>query len=347
MATKDFLIGAIQARTPSPAGAAHPCSGDFDVQALDRHVESVTARCLTACDRAGRKGLDLVLTGEDLQGVANLIPLPGEGDFLRRYAHPVPGPLCERLAAVARRHGMHLGACLFERAGGRYYNTCVLFDAKGRIAGKYRKVHLPPQEACVLTPGRGFPVFRTALGKVGMMICYDMMFPEAARCLALHGADLVLHPTAGYGWTGRIGDIQAASRALDNDLNLLIACPHRSGVINRWGERLADGGDRKDALVCARLDPREPRRFAPGHFHREATGFAEVRQGLFRERQPKAYRTLTAAAPPILADSRRPAELHTPRRKAMIRRLIAKAVETRITGAPAPYHWTAREDGKE
>ncbi|MHC4718241.1 MAG: hypothetical protein ACYS5V_14810, partial [Planctomycetota bacterium] len=71
MADKGFLIGAIQAHAASPSGPAHPYSPDFDIEALDRHVESVTARCLQRYERAGAQGLDLVLAGEDIQGVAN------------------------------------------------------------------------------------------------------------------------------------------------------------------------------------------------------------------------------------------------------------------------------------
>ncbi len=344
MAKEGFLIGAIQIQAPSPTAPAHPCSPDFDIHALDDHVESVTRRCLQWYGRAGDKGLDLVQAGEDIQGVAGLIPLPGKHDFLRRYSHPVPGPLCERIGEIARRRNMYVGACFFERAGGRYYNTNVLINPTGEIAGKYRKVHLPPQESCVLTPGRHFPVFPTPLGNIGTMICYDMMFPESARCLALNGADLVLHPTAGYGWTEHIGDIQAAARAVDNDLNLLIACRSRSGVIDHWGDRLADAGSRKSALVHARLDPRAPREFAPGHFHRQASGFAEVRGELFRERRPKAYRALTTAVPPILAAGDRPVEIFTRRRKAMVRKLIADSGKAIAEGRPEPTHWNARTE---
>jgi len=337
-----LLIGAVQMEGVGLAPRANPYHKQFDLDALDEHVRATTDKALRMFERAGRKGLDLVLGGEDMQHVAGVMPLPPPLNLLRRYSQPVPGPLCERIAAVARRYNMYTAACFFERAGGRYYNTAVMFDGNGRLVGKYRKVHLPPQEACVLTPGRELPVFRTELGKVGFMICYDIMFPETARCLALRGAELLCHPTAGYGWTEPIGDVQLRARAVDNDVSIVVSCTQRSQVVNFWGDVLADAGRRKDVIVHARLDPRQPRRFAPGHAHRELTGIAQVRGELFRERRPAVYRALTAPVPEILAARKGRIEIYTARRKAAIRKLLAEQWKARAAQRPESLHWEAR-----
>lgn len=117
-------------------------------------------------------------------------------------AEPIPGPSSERLAALARRHGVVLVSSLFEkRATGLYHNTAVVFDADGRTAGKYRKMHIPDDpglyEKFYFTPGDlGFTPIDTAVGRLGVLVCWDQWYPEAARLMALAGAELLLYPTA-------------------------------------------------------------------------------------------------------------------------------------------------------
>ncbi|WP_240099318.1 carbon-nitrogen hydrolase [Thermomonas flagellata] len=120
-------------------------------------------------------------------------------------AEPIPGPSSERLAALARRHGVVLVSSLFEkRATGLYHNTAVVFDADGSTAGKYRKMHIPDDpgfyEKFYFTPGDlGFTPIDTAVGRLGVLVCWDQWYPEAARLMALAGAELLLYPTA-IGW---------------------------------------------------------------------------------------------------------------------------------------------------
>jgi len=120
-------------------------------------------------------------------------------------AEPVPGPTTEKLGALARELGVVLIAGLFEkRAEGLYHNTCAVIDADGRYLGKYRKMHIPDDplyyEKFYFTPGDlGFPVFETQFGRLGILICWDQWFPEAARMAALRGAEILFYPTA-IGW---------------------------------------------------------------------------------------------------------------------------------------------------
>ena len=123
-------------------------------------------------------------------------------------AEPVPGPSCEYFGALARELGIVLVASLFERrAPGLYHNTAVVFERDGSIAGRYRKMHIPDDpayyEKFYFTPGDiGFTPIRTSLGKLGVLVCWDQWYPEAARLMALAGADLLLYPTA-IGWDPR------------------------------------------------------------------------------------------------------------------------------------------------
>lgn len=120
-------------------------------------------------------------------------------------AEPIPGPTSERLAQVARDNNVVLVASLFEkRAPGLYHNTAVVFEKDGSVAGTYRKMHIPDDpgfyEKFYFTPGDlGFTPIQTSVGKLGVLVCWDQWYPEAARLMALAGADLLIYPTA-IGW---------------------------------------------------------------------------------------------------------------------------------------------------
>lgn len=120
-------------------------------------------------------------------------------------AEPIPGPSTEIFSAIAKETGVVLVTSLFEkRAAGLYHNTAVVFEKDGSIAGKYRKMHIPDDpayyEKFYFTPGDlGFEPIKTSVGKLGVLVCWDQWYPEAARLMALAGADLLIYPTA-IGW---------------------------------------------------------------------------------------------------------------------------------------------------
>lgn len=120
-------------------------------------------------------------------------------------AEPVPGPSTERFGALAQRLGVVLVLSLFEkRAPGVYHNTAVVIESDGSVAGRYRKMHIPDDpayyEKFYFTPGDlGFEPVATSVGKLGVLVCWDQWYPEAARLMAMRGADVLIYPTA-IGW---------------------------------------------------------------------------------------------------------------------------------------------------
>lgn len=120
-------------------------------------------------------------------------------------AETIPGPATDEIGKLAAELGVVIVASLFERrAAGVYHNTAVVLESDGRIAGKYRKMHIPDDpgyhEKFYFTPGDlGFTPIKTSLGTLGVLVCWDQWYPEAARLMALGGADLLLYPTA-IGW---------------------------------------------------------------------------------------------------------------------------------------------------
>ena len=130
-----------------------------------------------------------------------------ENDDCFALAETIPGSTSQAISDAAKKHAVVLIGSIFEkRADGLYHNTAVVFDTDGSLAGKYRKMHIPDDpcfyEKFYFTPGDAEPGFRcvdTSLGKIGVLICWDQWYPEAARLAALSGARILFYPTA-IGW---------------------------------------------------------------------------------------------------------------------------------------------------
>ncbi|MEK7303689.1 MAG: carbon-nitrogen hydrolase [Pseudomonadota bacterium] len=193
-------------------------------------------------------------------------------------AEPVPGPTSDSLGALAQELGVVIVASVFERrAAGLYHNTAVVLDSDGRIAGSYRKMHIPDDpgfyEKFYFTPGDlGFQPINTSVGRLGVLVCWDQWYPEAARLMALNGAELLLYPTA-IGWDPRDGDVEKSrqrdawmtiqrAHAIANGLPV-IACnrvghePDPSGAsegIQFWGSSFV-AGPQGEILAEAGNDP--------------------------------------------------------------------------------------------
>lgn len=197
-------------------------------------------------------------------------------------AEPVPGPGSEFLGALAQRHDVVIVGSLFERrAAGLYHNTAVVLERDGRLVGTYRKMHIPDDpgfyEKFYFTPGDlGFNPIDTSVGRLGVLVCWDQWYPEAARLMALAGADLLLYPTA-IGWDP---EDEAAEKARQRDAWILshrghavanglpvLSCnrvgheasPLGSSGIDFWGhshvlgpqgEFLAQAGTAPELLLC-------------------------------------------------------------------------------------------------
>ena len=209
-------------------------------------------------------------------------------------AEPIPGPTSERLSALARELGIVLVGSVFERRmNGVYHNTALVFERDGSLAGLYRKMHIPDDpgfyEKFYFTPGdaefndgrNGFAPIHTSVGTLGVLVCWDQWYPEAARLMALAGAELLIYPTA-IGWD-MTDDDDERSRQLDAWVtvqrghavanNLPVIAPNRTGTepdpsghsdgIRFWGnsficgpqgEILARAADSDEAVLTATIN---------------------------------------------------------------------------------------------
>jgi len=230
MAAPDrFALGLVQMR----------CTPDADAN---------VARAVAGVREAAAKGARIVCLPELFR---TQYFCQREDASLFDLAEPIPGPTTERMAALAKELGVVVVASLFERrAAGVYHNTAVVLDADGRVAGRYRKMHIPDDplfyEKFYFTPGDlGFIAIDTAVGKVGTLVCWDQWYPEGARLTALAGADVLFYPTA-IGWhpseKAEYGERQASawqtmqrSHAIANGVYV--------AAVNRVGhEGATDGG---------------------------------------------------------------------------------------------------------
>ncbi|MGB7346603.1 MAG: carbon-nitrogen hydrolase [Pirellulaceae bacterium] len=193
------------------------------------------------------------------------------------YAESIPGPSTEALSVVAKEHAVVIVIPIFERrAPGVYHNTAVVIDADGSVAGMYRKMHIPDDplfyEKFYFAPGDlGFTPIQTRYAKLGVGICWDQWYPEAARLFALAGAEILLYPTA-IGWideekdefgAGQLDAWQTAMRAHAIANGVYLGAPNRVGVEGRlefWGnsfiasprgEKIATGGNADEEIVIA------------------------------------------------------------------------------------------------
>lgn len=268
----------------------------LDVEGALPLVEENIAEIASIIDEAANAGCVMVAFPEDTLGITGW--LAHHFDDQR----PLLIPAVERmLAAVGKKtaqRSIYTILCNDVSYGDDIMNTAILFGRDGAEIGRYHKVNLPIAEQS-RKPGDSFPVFETPeLGGIGMCICYDLVFPETARALALGGADVVFHLTMGGAACpdGAASDAAFIARAADNELYLVVSWRADSRIYAPSGEMIARA-KQGERITVAEFDPFSGREFG------DSCGgtFPDHRARLFRERMPAAYSILTDPNPPALA----------------------------------------------
>jgi predicted amidohydrolase len=255
-------------------------------------------------EEAGRRGTDIACLPETFtdNGIPARRLTASEVDAL---VEDLRGPTVQRLAAVARRYRMHVVAPMHRREGNAIYNSAVVIDRAGKVAGVYDKVH--PTRAEMegpyrVQPGAAFNVIRLDFGTIGIMICHDNSFVESARCLALNGAEIIFWPHVQSGWGDIVWDITLRSRAIDNGVWLVSSCYSvrgtgawkpgmmvgRSGIVGQDGFILAEMGRDPGVATCT-VDLDDLRQVHS--WSRE--GEFPYRYEYLKDRRPDAYAPIT------------------------------------------------------
>jgi len=215
----------------------------------------------------------------------------------RAASEPVPGPSTKAIAATCKQLGVYAVVGMLEEAGEAIYNSAVLCGPEG-LVGVYRKTHLPFLGVDKLTALGPDPyrVYETSIGRIGMLICYDLRFPEAARCLALEGADVIALPTNWPQGADASPDFIAPARAMEN--RLFLVAVNRAGqergarfigksqIVDPSGRRLAMAQTIDETIITATFDPTLARQkrlvIEPGVFEMDTVG----------DRRPDLYRRI-------------------------------------------------------
>jgi predicted amidohydrolase len=285
--------------------------GQSDGDGAHRKVTLGLVQMAMRDDHEANLSKALAMVGEASRGGASVVCLPEL--FAHRYfpqekgakvrPEPVPGPTTRRLSEAAREYKIALvGGSLYEKAsGGRLYNTSVVFDERGLMLGKYRKVQVPQDESFYekdyFSSGSAYAVFKTASAKIGVLICFDQWYPEPARVNKLMGAEVLFYPTA----IGRVDGIDEAEgdwheaweavqrgHAIAN--SMVVAAVNRVGREGRmrfWGGSFVCDQFGK---VLARADDREQVLLASCDL--ELGRQVEEGWGFLRNRKPATYRRL-------------------------------------------------------
>jgi N-carbamoylputrescine amidase len=278
-------VGLIQAS--NPVNDEKTTVAEIQSAMLEKHLPMI--------HEAGQKGVQILGLQEIFNG-----PYFCPSQDTRWYdaAEPVPGPMVDRMAAIAKKYHMAMIVPVYEReAAGVYYNTAAVLDHDGTYLGKYRKTHIPQVnpgffEKFYFKPGNlGYPTFKLSSGvNVGVYICYDRHFPEGARLLAMHGAEIIFNPSATVaGLSQYLWKLEQPAHAVAS--GTFWACSNRVGteapwnigkfygtsyIVNPRGQFLATASEDKDELVVADCNLDE---------------IEEVRRTwqFFRDRRPDLY----------------------------------------------------------
>lgn len=238
--------------------------------------KAVIRQIFEKLDEAAKSKPDIVCLSE-------CIFSPGSDKKTEKIVKQIPGPITDQLGEKAKQHNMYIVVGLEEQEKDTFYNCAVLIDRQGKVAGKYRKIHLPLSEIMAgYTPGDSYPVFNTDFGKIGILICWDNQFQETSRILALNGAEIIFWPS----WAG--DEVVQRARAADNNVFMVSSVyDGKSMIVDPDGKVLAEA--EKPAIMNVTVDlDREPTRVWLG-----APGTGDWKNVWKKDRRPELYKKIS------------------------------------------------------
>lgn len=268
-----------------------------DPRQILEQVDAALSELENLVAKAAGENCRAVALPEDTLGLGSW--LAANESLAPAVLQPAVDRMLQRFSSLAARHGIYLFCCNDSVASdGTIYNTSYMIAPDGRTAGEYRKV-CPTVHESARARGDKLPVFQTPdLGGVGMLICYDMVFPETARALVLAGADIIFHLTLGGAAIGDEDISRAAfrTRAVENFVYIVVS-QRGSGsmIVSPKGKIIAEASG-TDSMAIAEIDP-----FGGREGGDAMNSQKDMRARLFRERNPAAFAILADTNPPVLA----------------------------------------------
>lgn len=273
---------------------------DFEVLNLHKLDESeyvelkeeTLAHIYTLLEEAGRLKPDLIVTPEAVNAV---VPPSFKNVNFKIFAEPLNGEVINNVRHIANKYKTHIVIGLYTERDNKIYNSGVFIGPNGEIIGIYDKVHLAVGEEVNLTEGNEFKIFECELGKIGILICWDMQFPEAARILTLCGAELIVCPT--WGWENKYG----LCRAYENGIYIVaaMAVPKAgfipffqdpSCIVSNTGEVLIQARRDEVGIISGEIDIKK---YPPLQYGiTSESGYSSMREVRILRRRPELYKKL-------------------------------------------------------
>ena len=290
-------ICAFQSKQPFDYDVNNP--GIYDKDYCQKLGQEYFEREFSRMDEALSQGVDLLVTIEAWNVLVK--PFDKRYDFAD-FSAPLDGELIGRFLALSKKHGAYIVAGLHTLEYGKVYNSAVLCGPDGKIVGVYHKVHLPAGEEKYTTAGDEYKIYETPFGNIGMLVCWDLQYPEAARTLALMGADIIVCPTWGCEMT------YVPARAYENSVTLAVSMGIPAGeplweinspsvIVDHMGRvvKMArrDGEDAIFAEIDIKAEP------LPQYGSQWHTGHTSMRRTRLSQRRPDTYSLLCADEVPL------------------------------------------------
>jgi predicted amidohydrolase len=285
-------------------------------------------------DQAASEQCDLVVITEDFTRLSSCMTYLDDRSIFRTAVAKQSKLIPERLGNAATKHSMYIVACYYASEESTIYNVADLFGRKGELVGRYRKVHLPQYELWQVAAGDSFPAFKTDLGWVSMLICYDQMWPESAACCAMNGAQVICQPSA-----ASLADYHMKTRAKDNQIHHISSTYTKSMIVSPRAEVLADAGRDDPAIVWADVDVQDAPMGDEYYWEYLYSGIQDHKERHLKFRRPETYRVLSDPNPPIMNQYPKGGVANTPEAIERVYRTHKEMSQRGRRGESVPYHW--------
>jgi len=287
-----------------------PFMDDYDPAKVHPQMDAHFNKLLGLFSQAGQMGADLVCGPEDMQHIGSYglyidVKDPETGKILfNSMAVPVPGPLTDQVAAIAKKYNMYIVAPIYEADGEKVFNTAVIFDRQGNIIGKHRKTVLPILETWLVSTGDEYEVYRTDFGNIAVATCWEIFYPEISTIYALKGADIIFNPTmAPDNQPGKSLDTAPMfiTRAKDNGVYIapVVLGTDGNGILDFNGIVVAEIIGKEDCVIMAEIDFSKERT-SDSKWWETINGTDNTKAMHYKSRRPETYKLLTDPNPPIL-----------------------------------------------
>ncbi|HUX97410.1 MAG TPA: nitrilase-related carbon-nitrogen hydrolase [Bacteroidales bacterium] len=287
-----------------------PFMNSYDYSKVRPQMKTHLDNLLALFEEAGKMGADLVCGPEDIQHIGSYglyidTKDPETGEILfSSLAEPVPGPLTDRVAEIARKSNMYIIAPMYEASEGKVFNTAVIFDRQGNIIGKHRKTVLPVMETWLVSTGDEYEVYKTDFGTIAIATCWELSYPEISTIYALKGADIIFNPTMARdnipGESLSTANM-IVTRAKDNSVYVapVVLGSEGNGIIDFNGNVAAEAPGKKNTVIMAEIDFSKER-IADSKWWETINGTNNLTAIHNKSRRPDTYGMLTDQNPPLL-----------------------------------------------